>query len=180
MINIIAATIYRPKRDKFIIGIDGKLPFSSSEDMARFKKLTTNGVVIMGRKTYNSIGRALPNRTNILLTRQVPPDHIPGAFHIAESWEEAFKLAVLAYPLAKNVDTWIIGGGDIYRQALDQDFCDRIYISQMNEPWDGEVEDESTIVDFPIVDMNKYKAVYVEQFKDHVLKILSKTSLDVL
>ncbi len=178
MINLIAATIYCPKRDKFIIGVDNKLPFKSAEDMARFKKLTMNEVVIMGRKTYSSIGRALPNRINILLTRTDEP--AAAAFHIAKNWEEAFKISILAYPLKRNANTWIIGGGEVYRQAIDRDLPDRLYISQMNDPWEGEVEDESTIVDFPIVNADKYKAVYVEQFDDHVFKILSKTSLDVL
>ena len=64
MISIIAAV-----SKNGVIGVDNKLPWNLPEDLKRFKELTTNNVVIMGRKTYESIGKPLPNRINIVVTR---------------------------------------------------------------------------------------------------------------
>ena len=64
MISIIAAV-----SKNGVIGVDNKLPWNLPEDLKRFKELTTNNVVIMGRKTYESIGKPLPNRINIVITR---------------------------------------------------------------------------------------------------------------
>ncbi len=80
-----------------------------SADLERFKKLTTNHAIIMGRKTFESIGHALPQRTNIVLSRS--PDFTADGCTICSSLEEA--LGVIT-----DSDIFIIGGGEIYSQAL--------------------------------------------------------------
>jgi dihydrofolate reductase len=97
-----------------VIGQSGGLPWRLSADLQRFKKLTMGHTMLMGRKTYESIGRPLPGRTSIVITRQQdflgpkPPEHTL----LAGSVEEAFQLA------AQDTELFVIGGGDIYRQAL--------------------------------------------------------------
>lgn len=93
------------------LGKDGQLLFHIKEDMRRFKAQTTGQAVIMGRKTYESIGKALPNRTNIVVTRQ--SDFVaPGAI-IAHSLKDAIDEASKVHD-----KIFIIGGGEIYKEAM--------------------------------------------------------------
>ncbi len=188
MINLIAAITYYPKEDQFIIAANGKLPHNSPEDMSRFQKLTTGGTVIMGRKTYDTLGGALPDRTNIILSRD--PKFRLGNSHVAKDLEEALEIA-----LKYSSDIWIIGGGQVYREALEKDIPDRLYISEMRGHWEDDTgvfqksssivlfdgtEEDNTVVTFPRINWEHYKTLYVDKFEDHTLQILSKTSLDVL
>ena len=92
------------------IGLDGKMPWHIPEDLKHFKTVTMGCPVIMGRKTWDSIGRALPGRTNIVLTRNTEAE-FPGARRAA-SLDEALALV----PGAETV--FIIGGAQLYRQTL--------------------------------------------------------------
>ncbi len=171
MINLIAAITYFPREDEFIIAVNGELPHTSPEDMDRFKKLTTGGVVIMGRKTYEAIGfKPLPDRTNIVLSRD-PMFNLSNSISL-RSLGRALEIAP-----KYSSDIWIIGGGQVYEEAIAKDIPDRLYISEMKGHFEGKATE---IVTFPRVNMGNYKALYIEQFEDHVLKILSKESLDVL
>ena len=91
------------------IGINNTLPWRLPEDLAHFKRLTTGHPIIMGRKTFDSIGRPLPNRRNIVITRN--PD-----------WRHEGVEAVASVPAALELldgqDGYIIGGAEIYKQAL--------------------------------------------------------------
>lgn len=93
--------------DNGVIGNNGKIPWHVSEDLKRFKALTMGHPIVMGRKTWESIGRALPGRENVVITRQ-PNYHAQGATVVA-SLREA---------LATRADAFVIGGGEIYREAL--------------------------------------------------------------
>ena len=96
-----------------VIGKDGGLPWHLPEDMAHFRRLTTGHPVIMGRKTWDSLPpkfRPLPGRTNIVVTRQ-PLWHAQGALR-ADSLKEALALC------PAGADVWVIGGAEIYREAL--------------------------------------------------------------
>lgn len=95
------------------IGKDNAMPWHLPEDFAHFKKTTLGGVVLMGRKTAESLGRALAGRANLVLTRQSSapyPDMIAvGSFQHAAQWAQE-----------NGYDSiWVIGGGDIYAQAMD-------------------------------------------------------------
>lgn len=124
------------------IGKNNRLLFRISEDLKRFKELTTGHPVIMGRKTYESIGRVLPNRTNIIVTRD-PSFKVAGAI-IAHSLEEAIAFAnrhsgkAQPHPESKEDagqasmtedkhEVFIIGGGQIYAQAIDM--ADKLYLT---------------------------------------------------
>ena len=96
-----------------VIGRDGQLPWHLPADLAHFKQTTLGQAVVMGRKTWDSLPerfRPLPGRTNIVITRQTDW-HAPGAL-VAHSLEQAMSLCPAPGPL------WVIGGAEIYAQAL--------------------------------------------------------------
>lgn len=97
--------------DNGVIGADNRLLWHLPEDFAHFKRVTLGNVVVMGRRTFESIGRPLPGRTNVVVTRQ--DGWVADGVLVAGSLEEALAMAA-AYP----GDTMVIGGGQIYAQAL--------------------------------------------------------------
>lgn len=103
------------------IGIDNRLPWRLPEDLAHFKRLTTGHAIIMGRKTFDSIGRALPQRRNIVVTRNADWQH--------EGVETAFSVQS-ALALVTKEDAFVIGGAEIYRQALP--LCSHIVITEID------------------------------------------------
>ena len=105
IVSIIAAM-----SENRIIGRGGDLPWCLPADLARFKALTTGHMIIMGRKTFDSIGKPLPGRKSIVVTRN--PDYHPGGVHVARSIEQAIGDS------ASEKEIFIVGGGEIYRQAL--------------------------------------------------------------
>ncbi|MFT7643899.1 MAG: dihydrofolate reductase [Pirellulaceae bacterium] len=116
------------KSENNAIGIDGDLPWRISEDLKRFKRVTMGHHLLMGRKTFDSIGRLLPGRTTIILTRQ-ENFSFDGAL-IARSLDEAIQLA------HGDDEIFIIGGAEIYRQALPR--VDRIYLTSVNSTVEGD------------------------------------------
>jgi dihydrofolate reductase len=104
------------------LGKDNDLLWHIPGDLPRFKKLTSGHPVILGRKTFQSIGRPLPNRTNIVITRD--PSFAQEGIIVVSSFEEALEKAKTA-PGAQEV--FVIGGGSIYAQAIDQ--VDRLYLT---------------------------------------------------
>lgn len=98
-----------------VIGNDNKLIWRLSDDLKNFKRLTTGNIIIMGRKTFDSIGKPLPNRVNIVITRNTELQ-IPGC-EVVNSVNEAVELATNLRTEGQAV--YIIGGEKIYRQTLD-------------------------------------------------------------
>ncbi|WP_159991770.1 dihydrofolate reductase [Pelistega ratti] len=137
-INIIVAY-----NQKHIIGKDNTMPWHLPADLAYFKKTTMGYPVIMGRKTRESLGRPLPGRLNIAITRDT--HYQAEGTQIAHSLEEAIKLAQ-----AENNTIFIIGGGEIYRQALA--FADKVYATEIYSDIDGDTA-------FPILDKTQWKEV---------------------
>ena len=112
-----------------VIGGDNRLLWHISEDLRRFKALTTGHPVVMGRKTWESLGRPLPGRTNVVLTRQL--DFAPEGAVVVHSLEEAVRM----FPPQEEV--FIIGGGELYAQALP--LADRLYITTVEADYEGDV-----------------------------------------
>ncbi len=110
-----------------VIGDKNALLWHISEDMRFFKRTTSGHPVIMGRKTYESLGRPLPNRTNVVISRTA--DHIEGCT-VARSLEEA----VAMFPAQEEI--FIIGGAQIYALALD--VADRIYLTRVEHDYEGD------------------------------------------
>jgi dihydrofolate reductase len=93
-----------------VIGRDGDMPWHFSEDLKHFKRTTIGGVMIMGRKTFDSIGRPLPGRRSIVVTRSSDWSH--EGVEVAHSLDEALTLA------GSGARVFVVGGGEIYAQAL--------------------------------------------------------------
>ena len=111
-----------------VIGAQGDLPWRLSDDLRRFKALTMGKPIIMGRLTWESIGRPLPGRQNIVITRQ--PGYRAEGCSVVASVDEALDVAGAA------PEIMVIGGGDIYRQLLPR--ASRIYLTRGEAEIDGD------------------------------------------
>ena len=141
MISIIAAIAKNG-----IIGSGNQMPWHISEDLKRFKAITSGHPVIMGRKTFESLGRPLPNRRNIVITRN--PDYDKAGIETAASIDEALAL------FEENEEIFIIGGGEIYRQTLP--LADRMYLTWIDAEADGDTY-------FPPIDSEEWEIVFSER-----------------
>jgi len=125
----VSAVVARSEPGKFI-GINNTLPWHLKTDLQIFKKTTVNHVVIMGRKTYDSIGRPLPNRINIVLTRS---DLKPQENLIPVSNPETALLMADWHTMWQGNDTsFIVGGGQVYN--LFEKYMNEVYLTLVNAP----------------------------------------------
>jgi dihydrofolate reductase len=123
-----------------VIGLDGALPWHYGEDLKRFKRVTLGSAIVMGRKTWEAIGRKpLPSRRNIVISRSDVPD--------VESYRE-----IEAALRAAGDPCWVIGGADIYRQTLP--YCDTLDITHVPD----RIED-GRAVRFPPIDEDQWRVV---------------------
>ena len=113
-----------------VIGADNRMPWHLPEDLKHFKALTLGHPVIMGRKTHESIGKPLPGRENIVISRK-PGLEIPGV-SVASSLEAALALC-LGEPVV-----FVIGGGEIYRAALPM--ADGIVLTEIGQAFEGDTK----------------------------------------
>ena len=111
-----------------VIGSDGDLPWHLPDDLRNFKRITTGKPIVMGRRTHESIGRPLPGRQNIILTRDA--SYEADGCDVAHSTEQALELAGGAEEIM------VIGGGEIYRAFLP--VADRIYLTRIDAEIDGD------------------------------------------
>ncbi|MCX6129374.1 MAG: dihydrofolate reductase [Proteobacteria bacterium] len=116
-----------------VIGRQSQIPWHIPEDLKLFKQLTSGHIIIMGRKTFESIGRALPMRLTIVISRQML--HLPGEVRQARSLEAARSMAQELSKQWGN-EAFIVGGGEIYAQSLD--WIDRIYQTQVPKQVEGD------------------------------------------
>jgi dihydrofolate reductase len=130
------------------IGKDNQLLWHLPADLKHFKNITTGHVIIMGRKTFDSIGKPLPNRRNIVITRQQELQ-LEGA-EVVNSLEDAIQLA------ENEKEIFVIGGAQIYEQAMA--ICHRIYLTRVHQYFDGDAF-------FPAIDEQIWKEVAKE---DHL------------
>lgn len=129
-----------------VIGNRGAMPWRLSTDLKRFKSLTMGAPIIMGRKTFEAIGKALPGRLNIVLTRESskPTPEVT----IASDLREALRLA-RSHAYETNVDEiFVIGGGEIYREALPH--VDRLHVTHVEAMPDGDTR-------FPVIDPDDWQ-----------------------
>ena len=111
-----------------IIGKDGDLPWKLSEDLKWFKKMTVGFPIVMGRKTMESLGRPLPKRLNIVISRNL--ESIAEGFELVRSCDEAVAL------LAGEEQASIIGGAQIYGEMIP--LCDEVLLSYVFHPYEGD------------------------------------------
>jgi dihydrofolate reductase len=114
-----------------VIGKDNQIPWHLSADLKYFKRTTLHHHIIMGRKTFLSIGKPLPKRTNIVLTRN--PFFVASHVLVASSIEEALSIA----EENGEEEVFIIGGGEIYRQSMP--YWDKVYLTRVDIEVEGDV-----------------------------------------
>ncbi len=131
-----------------VIGHRGQLPWRLPEDLRRFKAITMGHVLLMGRTTFESIGRPLPGRRTVVVTRQ--PDWTATGVTVAHTIEDAFGLA-------GEGAVFVAGGGDIYRQTLHR--AGRLYLTVI----DREVEGDTF---FPAFDEARFRVLERERHDD--------------
>lgn len=111
-----------------VIGFENRLPWRLPEDLAHFKALTLNHPILMGRKTFESLGRPLPGRTNIVITRN--PDYRPEGCLVVASIPAAIDLC------GDADEVFFIGGADLYAQAIP--LADRLYLTEVDIEAEGD------------------------------------------
>lgn len=129
-----------------LIGVDNSLPWRLSADLQNFKKLTSGNAIIMGRKTWDSLGRPLPNRKNIIITRN--KDYQVEGATVTHSMEEALVAA-------DGMDAFVIGGGEIYSIAMDT--AKEMILTHVETEAKGDAW-------FPEFDENKWQVAESEAF----------------
>lgn len=143
------------------IGKDGKLPWRLSSDLKRFRELTMGHHLIAGRKTFESIGRALPGRHMIIVTRGVGVR--PEGCFVVGSVQSALALA----RERGETEVFVIGGGEIYRQTID--LADRVYLTRVHADVGADVFFPETLsgawtemqrVDLPADEKNQYATTF--------------------
>jgi len=130
-----------------VIGRKGELPWHLSADLRRFKRLTMGHTIVMGRKTWESIGRPLPGRRMVVVSRQA--DYLASGASVVTSLEEAYQSA----QDAGEEEVFVIGGAEIYRLALPQ--ADRLYLTRVLAQVEGDTF-------FPELDLASWKRLESE------------------
>ncbi|MBS9404284.1 dihydrofolate reductase [Halomonas sp. TRM85114] len=131
-----------------VIGVDNQLPWYLPEDLKFFKRVTQAKPLVMGRKTFASIGRALPGRLNIVVTRD--RDVAPEGVRVCHDLDSALRLADQQATIDAAEEIMVMGGAEIYRQALP--YASRLYLTEV----DIEVEGNAH---FPALDMAEWQEV---------------------
>jgi dihydrofolate reductase len=131
-----------------VVGIDNKLPWHLPEDLKYFKRCTSGKAIIMGRKTFDSIGRPLPNRTNIVISRN-PEFQVEGV-KVVSTLDEAIELAKAVNEINGIDEIMVIGGATIYELTLP--IADRLYLTHVHANVEGDAY-------FPEVDFSSWHEV---------------------
>jgi len=126
-----------------IIGTDGGLPWHYPEDLKHFKRTTMGHAIIHGRRSYEDFGRPLPGRRNIILTRR--SDYAAEGCEVAHDLDAAIALARETDP-----EPFVLGGADVYRQALPQ--VTRMYLTEIDAEHPGDTR-------FPVIDESRWNEV---------------------
>ena len=137
-----------------LIGAAGRLPWYLPDDLKRFRKLTMGHAMIMGRKTFSSIGRALPGRRNLVVSRNANPPATEGI-----EWFTSLDEAIEFAQKAGETECFVAGGTEIYGLALEK--ADRMYITfvQRDFPFQGDTY-------FPVWDQTQWKVASQERKGD--------------
>jgi len=140
-----------------VIGNENKLPWSIPEDLKRFKELTSNNWIVMGRKTFDSIGRPLPNRTNIVLS-----ENKNLKIDSAEVFNSPKEVIEYYKSNSDQKDLFIIGGTYIYELFLE--YCEYLFITHVDKKYSGDAF-------FPKIDWNEWKLINEESRYDDDEKV---------
>ena len=147
-----------------VIGKGGCMPWKIPGELSRFRNITIGHTVIMGRKTYESIGHALPQRTNIILTGQT--DYHASGCIIARDLPAAIEVC----PDGEN-EVFLCGGGQLYKEALP--IADRLYLSVIHKEVCGDIY----FPEFSLTQFRQVKSVYVEDILPYTFLIYERINV---
>jgi dihydrofolate reductase len=133
-----------------VIGLNNKMPWHLSADLKKFKQITMGSPILMGRKTYESIGKPLPGRTNIIISRNT--DYQQAGCLVFNNLETALQSAS-----ELTNELFVIGGSDLYQTLLP--LADNLYLTLINQAVAGDTY-------FPEIDLNEWKEVAREDIND--------------
>ena len=142
MLTLIAAT-----STNNALGKDNQLVWHLPDDFKRFKTLTSGHYIIMGRKTFESFPKPLPNRTHVIITRN-KNYKAPGGCIVVSSLEKAIEIC------PKNEEVFIIGGGEIYKQSID--IADKVELTRVHTTVDADTF-------FPEINPEKWEVIFEEE-----------------
>ncbi|MFY7740757.1 MAG: dihydrofolate reductase [Flavobacterium sp.] len=140
MITLIAAAA-----ENNALGKDNQLVWHLPNDFKRFKQITSGHYIIMGRKTFESFPKPLPNRTHIIITRQ--KNYKVEGCYVVNSIEKAIEIS------PKGAEVFIIGGAEIYNQSID--FADKIELTRVHASFDADAY-------FPEINLNEWELIFEE------------------
>lgn len=148
-----------------VIGRDGDMPWRLSSDLQRFKRLTMGGVLIMGRRTYDSIGRPLPGRRTIVVSRN-------------ETWSaegvERSASPQAAAEMAGQSRAFVVGGAEIYRQLLPR--CTRLYLTRVWSAVEGDTKLTIDLSEFRIIEQTRLPATARDDVPSEFLRLIRRNS----
>ena len=139
--------------NNLVIGVDNDLPWNLKADLAHFKKYTLNKIIIMGRKTYESIGRPLPNRINYVVSRTL--NEISGTYVFSSIEDAIFKAEEENIKMNIDNEIVIIGGGHIFQETAKS--INKLIITRV----DCEIEGD---IFYPKIDLTKWKLIKTESY----------------
>ena len=139
--------------NNWVIGVNNDLPWSLKDDLAHFKKYTTGKIMIMGRKTYESIGRPLPNRVNYVISSTLKDIEGVSIFTSLEDAIEAAKIYNLDQDIANEIA--IIGGGYLFRDSIHS--FNKLVLTRVDCSIDGDVY-------YPEIDFNNWELISSDEF----------------
>lgn len=136
-----------------VIGANGEMPWKLSSDLKRFKRDTMGKPIVMGRKTWESIGRPLPGRPNIVVTRNA--DYNAQGATVVTSLKDALNFAIEQCAELNVDEICLIGGGQLYKEAIDK--ADRLYVTHVMAEPEGDTW-------FPQIRPTQWKTIIEETF----------------
>ena len=139
--------------NNWVIGVNNDLPWSLKDDLAHFKKYTTGKIIVMGRKTYESIGRPLPNRVNFVISSTLKDIEGVSIFTSLEDAIDAAKIYNLDQEIANEVA--IIGGGYLFRDSIDS--FNKLILTRVDCSIDGDVY-------YPEIDFSNWELISSDEF----------------
>lgn len=139
--------------NNWVIGVNNDLPWSLKDDLAHFKKYTTGKIIVMGRKTYESIGRPLPNRVNYVISSTLKDIEGVSIFTSLEDAIEAAKIYNLDQEIANEIA--IIGGGYLFRDSIDS--FNKLILTRVDCSIDGDVY-------YPEIDFSNWELISSDEF----------------
>ena len=150
--------------DDMNMGLDGKLPWKLKDDIKHLKKITYNNIIVMGKKTYDSIGKPFKNRINVVFTsdKNIQSNEKIGLYFVTNIHEYYMLLP----KIKANRNIYVIGGRQIYKMFLP--YADELIFTHVKGQFNGDIK-------FPGIDFNRWTPYHQIKNRDFVIKYYKKS-----